>query len=197
MEISELKKIIEAILFTSHNPVLLDEIAKVAPDAGAKEIKRALEELQDDFNSHSRGTYIKAVAGGFQMCTRPELSGWIKKFHQVERKEKLSRAALETLAIIAYKQPVIRSEIEAIRGVGVDYIMKKLLEIELIRVMGRKKTVGAPIIYGTTDKFLAYFGLSSLGDLPRVSDLDVMIEEAAEKLQEGEMNEDKRSTDTD
>jgi segregation and condensation protein B len=174
MEIEEIKPIIEAILFTSHNPVLIDEIRKVVPGVKPSDIKLALTEIQDDLRNSSRSIQVNAVAGGFQMCTRPELAEWIKKFHQVERKEKLSRAALETLAIIAYKQPVIRSEIEAIRGVGVDYIMKKLLETDLIRVMGRKKTVGAPLIYGTADKFLSYFGLSSLQELPKVEDLEVL-----------------------
>ncbi len=172
MDISELKPIIEAILFTSHNPVLIEEIRNVVPDVKPSDIKRALEELAEELGGSGRGVCINAVAGGFQMCTRSGLSGWIKKFHQVERKEKLSKAALETLAIIAYKQPVVRSEIEAIRGVGVDYIMRKLMENELVRVMGRKKTVGAPLIYGTTDKFLSYFGLSSLAELPRVEELD-------------------------
>lgn len=172
MDMSELKKIIEAILFTSHNPVLIEEIRNVVPDVKPSTIKLALEELSGELDDSGRGLCVNAVAGGFQMCTRPELAGWIKKFHQVERKEKLSRAALETLAIIAYKQPVIRSEIEAIRGVGVDYIMRKLMENELVRVMGRKKTVGAPLIYGTTDKFLSYFGLSSLAELPKVEELE-------------------------
>jgi segregation and condensation protein B len=167
MEIEKIKPIVEAILFTTHNPVLIDEIKNVVNEAKASEIKKAVERLQEEHNGGSGGICIKAVAGGFQMCTKPELSGWIKKFHQVERKEKLSRAALETLAIIAYKQPVVRPEIEAIRGVGVDYIIKRLLENELIRVMGRKKTVGAPLIYGTTEKFLSYFGLSSLSELPK------------------------------
>ena len=190
MENGELKRIIEAILFTSHNPVLIEEIRNVAPEVKPQDIKRALEELQDELNNDARGVCVNAVAGGFQMCTKPGLSGWIKKFHQVERKEKLSRAALETLAIIAYKQPVIRSEIEAIRGVGVDYIMKKLLENELVRVMGRKKTVGAPLIYGTTDKFLSYFGLSSLAELPKVEELEASGEAAGGKAPEREINED-------
>lgn len=172
METSELKPVIEAILFTSHNPVLIEEIRNVVPDVKPSEIKRAIDELSGELEGSERGVRVNAVAGGYQMCTRPELAGWIKKFHQVERKEKLSRAALETLAIIAYKQPVIRSEIEAIRGVGVDYIMRKLMENELVRVMGRKKTVGAPLIYGTTDKFLSYFGLSSLAELPKVEELE-------------------------
>ena len=189
MENGELKRIIEAILFTSHNPVLIEEIRNVAPEVKPQDIKRALEELQDELNSDARGVCVSAVAGGFQMCTKPGLSGWIKKFHQVERKEKLSRAALETLAIIAYKQPVIRSEIEAIRGVGVDYIMKKLLENELVRVMGRKKTVGAPLIYGTTDKFLSYFGLSSLAELPKVEELEPAGEAAGGSASEREINE--------
>ncbi len=178
MENEELKRVIEAILFTSHNPVLIEEIRNVVPKVNPRNIKDAVAELQGELDSAGRGVCVNAVAGGYQMCTKPELSGWIKKFHQVERKEKLSRAALETLAIIAYKQPVIRSEIEAIRGVGVDYIIKKLLENELIRVMGRKKTVGAPLIYGTTDKFLSYFGLGSLAELPGVEEFEVVVEAA-------------------
>ncbi len=189
MEVKELKRIIEAILFTSHNPVLIEEIRNVVPEVDPRNIKDAVAELQSELDSAGRGVCVNAVAGGYQMCTKPELSGWIKKFHQVERKEKLSRAALETLAIIAYKQPVIRSEIEAIRGVGVDYIMKKLLENELIRVMGRKKSVGAPLIYGTTDKFLSYFGLGSLAELPGVEELEVAVEAAGAEAP-GEEKED-------
>ncbi len=172
MEIEELKPVVEAILFTSHNPVLVEEIRRVVPEASPSEIKQAAVSLQEELQNASRGTRINAVAGGFQMCTAPEYADAVKKFHQVERKEKLSRSALETLAIVAYRQPVTRSEIEEIRGVGVDYIMKKLLELGLVRVMGRKKAVGAPLLYGTTDKFLSYFGLASLAELPKVEDFN-------------------------
>ncbi len=171
MDTEELKKIIEAILFTNHNPVLIEELRRVFPDAGLSEISDAVTELQDTFKSPDRGICITAVAGGYQMCTKGELAQWVKKFYQIERKEKLSRPSLETLAIIAYKQPVTRPEIESIRGVSVDYILKKLLHMELVRIMGRKKTVGAPFVYGTTDKFLSYFGLSTLSELPKVENL--------------------------
>ena len=173
-----MKKIVEAFLFTAHSPISTSEIHEVLEEVEPRNIREAVVELQEEYDRGESGIRIVRIANGFQICTRPELSSWLKKFHQIGSRQKLSKPALETLAIIAYRQPIVRSEIEAIRGVGVDYVLKTLLEKSLIRIMGRKKVVGAPLIYGTTEEFLRYFGLASLSELPEVEELEVKNESA-------------------
>ena len=167
-----LKKIIEALLFTAHDPISPKQICEVIEETESAAVKDTIEKLREEYGKQERGIFIDEVAGGFQIRTIPEVSQWLKKYHQIGKYEKLSMPALETLAIIAYKQPIVRSEIEAIRGVGVDYVLKTLLEKKLIKVRGRKKAVGAPIIYGTGEEFLRYFGLGSLAELPDVKELE-------------------------
>ncbi len=176
MDVKELRNVIEALLFTAQDPVSVDEIQKVVEQFAPEVIRETILSLQKEYDSDGRGICIVEVAGGFQMCTRAELSPILRKFHQIENSEKLSRPALETLAIIAYRQPVVRSEVEAIRGVDVGGVLRTLLEKSLIRVMGRKKTPGSPLIYGTTEEFLHYFGLAGLDKLPEVKELEVKHE---------------------
>jgi segregation and condensation protein B len=176
MNDSELRQFIEALLFTAHDPISIDRIREVAEEVKPAKITETIVSLQREYGGDKRGIRITEIAGGFQMRTAPEVSPWLKKFHQVETREKLSKPALETLAIIAYKQPIIRSEIEAIRGVGADYVLKTLLEKKLVKTMGRKKVMGAPIIYGTGEEFLRHFGLASLAGLPEVGKLEVKDE---------------------
>ncbi len=176
METKELRQIIEGLLFSAHDPVSIEQIRQVVEEIEAADVGEAVKSLQQEYDENERGICINEIAGGFQMRTRPEVSPWLKKFHQIGRRQKLSKPALETLAIIAYKQPIVRSEIEAIRGVGVDYVLKVLLEKTLIKVIGRKKAVGAPLIYGTREEFLRYFGLANLSELPKVEELEVKNE---------------------
>ena len=171
--IQDLKKFVEAILFTSQDPVSVDDIQGVVESFTPEKIREAVLEIQEEYNQDGHGIYIAEIAGGFQMCTKPELSSWLNEFHKIQIREKLSKPALETVAIIAYKQPITRSEIEAIRGVDVGGVLKTLGEKGLIHVLGKQKSPGNPFIYGTTQEFLHYFGLASLAELPELKELEL------------------------
>jgi segregation and condensation protein B len=158
---------IEALLFSSEKSLVLERI-KDALGIDTVQIRRALEELALEYEKNNRGMRIIEIAGGFQMITAPGLSVFLKKLYKNRHVERLSRPALETLAIIAYKQPLTKLEIESIRNVNVDGVMDNLSEKGLIRICGRKKAPGRPFIFGTTRKFLEYFGLKSLEELPKI-----------------------------
>lgn len=162
----DLKSILESVLFVNERPVSADDIAKYL-DFEKKEVLSAFEELKGEYEQRESGLSIVSVSGGYQMCTAPQNSGWIKKIYKERFKRKLSPASLEVLAIIAYKQPVTKLEVEAIRGVDCGQVVKGLLNIGLIKIKGRKDVIGKPFLYGTTRKFLEYFGLNSLSDLPQ------------------------------
>ncbi|MCD6080529.1 MAG: SMC-Scp complex subunit ScpB [Candidatus Omnitrophica bacterium 4484_49] len=170
----KLKNIIEALLFVSDKPLSLEHIREVV-EVEKSEIKSLIEELRQEYLSN-HCFRLREVAGGYQMVTDPEYAQWLRKLFRGGRKEKLSRPALETLAIIAYKQPVTKPEIEHIRGVDADGVVRTLLERGLIRIAGRKNVLGRPILYATTKKFLEYFGLNSLNDLPPLDELVKMEE---------------------
>jgi len=161
-----LQKIIESLLFVSEKPLTVKQIIEVCEHAQAGEVKAALKKLIEDYNEHDHGIQIREVAGGFQFSSHPDCSEYLKKLYKTRRVFRLSAPALETLAIIAYKQPVTRAEIEFIRGVNVDGVIRTLEERKLIKIRGRKEVPGRPLIYGTTEAFLNYFGLKSLQDLP-------------------------------
>lgn len=161
-----LQKIIEAMLFVSEKPLTIKQIMEVCENAQAAEVKSTIKKLVEDYDNQDRGIQIREVAGGFQFSSHPDCSEYLKKLYKTRRVFRLSAPALETLAIIAYKQPVTRAEIEFIRGVNVDGVIRTLEERELIKIKGRKEVAGRPLIYGTTDVFLNYFGLKSLQDLP-------------------------------
>ena len=160
-----LKHIIESLLFVAEEPLTLERIRKIILSAHTDEIQKALKALADEYESRKGGFYLNEVAGGFQIRTRPEYTQWIKRLIQ-PRQPRLSKAALETLAIIAYKQPIMRSDIEHLRGVDCDGIIRTLLERKFIRILGRKELPGRPMIYGTTRYFLEVFDLKDLTDLP-------------------------------
>lgn len=162
------KAVIEALLFSSDKPVLIEQIRNVFGELEPVEVRGVLEELKKDLEAANRGMRIVEVANGFQMVTAPDFSSYLKKFYKQKNKGKLSRSALETLAIIAYKQPVTRLEIESIRGVNVDGVVAHLTELGVIRISGRKQAPGRPFVYGTTREFLEYFGLKSLDELPKM-----------------------------
>lgn len=165
-----MKRVIEALLFVSESPVSLEQIGSVLEEADATEIRRAIEELKGDYETSKRSLVIQEVAGGYQMTSSPLYAPWLRKFLKKAHGEKLSGPSLETLAIVAYKQPVTRQEIEFIRGVNVEGVLKALLEKGLIRIQGRKEIIGRPLLYGTSREFLEYFGLNSLEELPPIEE---------------------------
>ncbi len=170
MEQETVLSVIEALLFVSERPLSLEQIRTALPELSTSDIRAHLERMRADFEAQQKGVRIIEIAGGFQLVTAPQMSAFLKKFFKQKRTERLSRPALETLAIIAYKQPVTRLEIESLRNVNVDGIMLTLTEKGLVRVVGERKAPGRPKVYGTTKQFLEYFGLKSLEDLPKIED---------------------------
>src|SRR5664280_1945253 len=165
-----IQAVIEALIFASDAPLALEKICIILSDVEKKEIKEAFEKIVLEYNERQGGICLQEVAGGFQFRTRPELSPWVKKLKS-SKPHSLSPAAMETLAIVAYKQPIVKSEIESIRGVDVGAPLKGLLDKKLIRIVGRKDVPGKPIIYGTTRKFLEVFNLKDLSELPTLREL--------------------------
>jgi len=165
-----LKAIVEGLLFASDTPLTIDKIKSVLEVADRKAIREVLTSLTQEYESAKRGFFLSEVAGGFQLRTRPEYRQWIRRLKET-RPARLSRAGMETLAIIAYKQPVLRSDVEYLRGVDCGGTLRTLLERRLIRVLGRKDLPGRPMIYGTTKQFLELFDLKELNDLPTLKDL--------------------------
>jgi segregation and condensation protein B len=161
----DLKAIIESLLFVADAPLSVDKIRQTLPDVSSRQIQEALKALIEDYELRKGGFHLREVAGGYRFRTRPEYHEWIKRFLQPSP-VRLSKAALETLAIIAYKQPIIRSDVEHIRGVDCGGTMRTLLERKLIRILGRKEIPGRPLIYATTRQFLELFDLKNLTDLP-------------------------------
>lgn len=167
------KLIIEAILFSSDKPITVKEIHSCLPDAKISDIKSALEVLKYEYEAMGRSFELKDVASGYQFRSRSEYGPYILRMLQTSP-NRLSRAAMETLAIIAYKQPILRHEIERLRGVDVGGILRTLLEKELIRIMGRKELPGRPLIYGTTKRFLETFDLKDLSSLPKLKEIKAL-----------------------
>lgn len=165
-----LDSIIESILFAAGTPLPLRRIVDVLNGPTAKEVKESIERLIRDYEESERGIHLVAVAGGFQFRTAPQNAEWVRALLR-ERPARLGRAALETLAIIAYKQPATRAEIEAVRGVDADSAISSLLAKRLIKIAGRKETVGRPLMYTTTSDFLEVFGLKDLGELPALKEI--------------------------
>jgi len=186
MDKERIKSIVESLLFVNERPMSMGELAQIF-ELEKKGIEIALEELIFEYQQRKSGICIVKVAGGYQMCSAPDSESWVKKMYQERGKQKLSTASLETLAIIAYKQPITRVEIEALRGVNVDGVVRKLSETGLIKIGGRKDVIGKPFIYVTTRKFLEYFGISSLKDLPKLEDF-VALAEQSERV-DGDINE--------
>jgi len=166
-----LKLIVEALLFASDKPLTAREIRSFVPDAGLPDIKSALRVLQYEYEAMGRSFALKEVAQGYQFRSRNRYGTYILKMLQ-KSPSRLSRAAMETLAIVAYKQPILRQEIEKFRGVDVGGILKTLLEKELIKILGRKNLPGKPIIYGTTKRFLEVFDLKDLDSLPKLKEFE-------------------------
>ena len=160
--------VVEALLFASDAPLEADRIREVLDLEHAEAARALVTELSARYEEAGRGLSIMEVGGGYRMVTRPELAPWLVRLARARTKVRLSRPALETLAIIAYKQPVSRPEVDAVRGVNSDGVLDNLLERRLVRIAGRKEAPGRPFIYETTREFLVAFGLRDLGDLPKV-----------------------------
>jgi segregation and condensation protein B len=163
-------RLLEALLLSTHHPLTAGRLAELMDLPSTKPIRRAIKDLNAHYVETDRAFRIDQVAGGFQILTLPEFGEHLKKLHQREIDAKLTKAALETLAIIAYKQPILRADIEAIRGVACGETVRSLMEKHLVKIAGRAEEPGRPILYGTTKRFLELFGLNSLKDLPQSED---------------------------
>jgi len=172
MENNELKKIIEALIFSSDQPLpeylVSNMLGKAAGDA---DIEALIKDIAKDYEDRQGPVELRFVAGGWQFATKKEYGAWVRKLYKDKTTLKLSNSALETLAVVAYKQPITRSEAEEIRGVEVSGVLETLLERKLVRIVGRKETVGRPLLYGTTQEFLKHFGLTHLSELPSIEEL--------------------------
>jgi len=168
--------ILEALLFASEEPLSIPKLREIIPELKPKEISDAVSLLNTQYQKAGRSFEIKEIAGGYQFFTLPEYADYIEKLFQTRQISRLTQKALETLAIVAYKQPLTKHEIEEIRGVNVDGVMKTLLSRSLITISGRAKAPGSPFLYTTTKKFLDYFGLNSLEDLPKLKEIDELID---------------------
>ncbi len=166
-----LKAVVEALIFVSEIPLSLNKMMEIIGDAEKEEITGIISDLVRDYNERDGGIFLIEVAGGYQFRTKEICAPWIRQL-KATRPKALSQAALETIAVIAYRQPVMKSEIEKVRGVDVSGILKGLMEKNLVRIVGRKDVPGRPIIYGTTKKFLEVFGLKDLSDLPTFKELE-------------------------
>jgi segregation and condensation protein B len=168
--------ILESLLFTSEAPLTISRIREIIPELKPKEIQQAVSYLNAQSQKSGRTFEIQEIAGGYQLFTLPEYADYVDKLFQTKQKSRLTQKALETVAIIAYKQPLTKHEIEEIRGVNVDGVMKTLLSRNLVTISGRAKAPGSPFLYITTKKFLDYFGLNSLEDLPKLKEIDELID---------------------
>ncbi len=167
------ERVVEAILFVSDSPLPPSRIVSVLGTGSAREVRQIVKALNAAYEREGHAFRIVEIAGGYQMLTQPEYNTWLRRLKQSRQESKLSPAALETLAIVAYKQPVVRADVEAIRGVSVGEVLNRLRELGLVKIVGRAEDVGRPMLYGTTRHFLETFGLSSLEDLPAVEELQM------------------------
>jgi len=163
--------IVEAILFATDTPLPAPKIAEIAGAGNARDVKKHIAALNETYAQRGAAFRIEEIAGGFQMLTLPVYNDRLSKMLQARRETRLSQAALETLAIVAYKQPILRADVEAIRGVAAGEVLNRLRELNLVKIVGRAEEIGRPLLYGTTKKFLDVFGLGSLDDLPKDQEL--------------------------
>ena len=166
-----MEQVIEAILFASDMPLPLSKIVSIVGVGSARDVRRHIESLNRRYETQGASFSIEKIANGYHMLTLPQYITWVRRLKQSRQDSRLSQAALETLAVVAYKQPVVRADIEAIRGVASGEMLNRLRELGLLKIVGRAEDVGRPMLYGTTRRFLEVFGLSDLDDLPEVEEL--------------------------
>jgi segregation and condensation protein B len=164
------ESVAEAVLFATDEPISAERLAKII-ETGVKQVKEHIKNLNDKYQANNNAFRIEQIAGGYQMMTLGLYNHWLKKLLRARDDGKLSPAALETLAIIAYKQPIIRADIESIRGVAAGEVLRSLMYKGLVKIVGRAEVLGRPMLYGTTKKFLEVFGLNALKDLPKIEEL--------------------------
>ena len=183
MEKEDLKPVIEAIIFAADHPVSIEKLSAVLQGESREDLKAAVIELKEDYSAAEqgrRGLSIEEVAGGFQLRTRVEHAPWLRRFFKVGM-QRISKAAIETLAIVAYKQPLTRAELESVRGVDSAGVLKTLLERRLIKIVGRKDAPGRPVVYGTTKEFLETFEMKDLSALPTLKEIEALDEEETDE----------------
>lgn len=189
------KEILEALLFIADEPLSARRLAAFLEGATAAVVDDLIAELNADYLRERRAFEVQPIAGGYRVVTRPAFAHWVRQLQASAAVPRLSQAALETLAIIAYKQPVTRAELEAIRGVSVDGVLRTLVERELVTIAGRAEGLGRPLLYGTTAHFLEYFGLSGLEALPRPEELEVLFADRERQEWPAEGTDDAGSND--
>jgi segregation and condensation protein B len=176
MEQSHLDNIVIALLFASDEALSAKRISAILDDVETSDIRASIDRLTHRFSGDMPSILLESVAGGWQLSTNPDYADYVAKLYSGRRKQRLSKAALETVAIIAYKQPVTRADIETVRGVSCGGVVTTLMERTLIKIVGKAKVLGAPFLYGTTHEFLEYLGINSLKDLPSIEELEALLE---------------------
>jgi segregation and condensation protein B len=176
MDNGNLDNIVFVLLFSADEPLTLRKISSILEDKPAAEIRASIENWRQKLDDEAWSIVVEKVAGGYQLSSRADYAPYIAKLYSGRRKMRLSKAALEALAIIAYKQPITRAEIENVRGVACGGVVTNLMERDLIKITGKAKVLGAPFLYGTTQEFLEYLGLNSLKDLPNMEELEALLE---------------------
>ena len=166
-------RVVEAVLFASNAPLNLSKIVSILGTGSAREVRKIIQSLNETYEAEGHAFRVAEIAGGYQILTLPEYNTWLRRLKHSRQESKLSPAAMETLAVVAYKQPVVRAEVEAVRGVSAGDMLNRLRELGLVKIVGRADDVGRPMLYGTTRHFLEIFGLSALEDLPAVEELQM------------------------
>jgi segregation and condensation protein B len=184
--VNDLTRGIEGLLFAADGPLTPEQVRECMPEAAPEEIVGALSELQGFYDETERAFQLVALPGGWQLMTRASVAPWVEKLLAGRRRQRLSRAGLEVLAIVAYRQPVTRGEIETVRGVDCGAVLHTLLDRKLVAIRGRARTVGHPLLYATTDRFLEHFGIGAVGELPRLEEFAALVDpgEARAELQQ-------------
>jgi len=179
----EARAIIEAVLLTATDPVSSSRLVALFDDYNGRDVRNFIDELNMEYSQGDRSFSIIEIGGGFQIATREDFGAWLRKFHNNPNQIRLSQAALESLAIVAFKQPITRIEIDAIRGVNSGGVMQTLMELQMVRIVGRSESMGKPMLFGTTRDFLLHFGLKSLVDLPKAKELDELLSSGEDKAE--------------
>ena len=180
------KQILEAVLFATDVPVGIQVLTEVIGDRSVPEVRALLAEMAEGYERDERGVVLAEIAGGFQLLSRKECAPWVEQMLRARRKIRLSKPALESLAIVAYRQPITKVEIDSIRGVDSAGVLHTLLERNLVTIKGRSKGVGRSLLYATTQEFLSYMGINELTDLPELKELAPLLEERERLAEEGE-----------